>query len=187
LITELISNNPNVEIGTGTYASGSPLIRTHHPNNRIIIGKFCSLAHDVTIFAGGNHPMDFVTTHPLKLYLGIDEFSGWTSDCGDGEVTTRIGNDVWIGHGACVLSGAVIGDGAVIGAHAVVRGFVPPYAVVLGNPAQVVRYRFDPKAISGLLAVKWWDWPLDKIKVFAKDISSRNVQNFLAAHLEEQL
>jgi acetyltransferase-like isoleucine patch superfamily enzyme len=185
MITELVSNDPRVEIGCGTYASGPPLIRPHHPNNRIVIGKFCSLAYDVSIFSGGNHPLDFATTYPLKLYFEIDKFSDWTTDCGDGSATTRIGNDVWIGHGACVLSGANIGDGAVIGARAVVRGDVPSYAIVLGNPAQVIRYRFDQVTISKLLALKWWDWPLDKIKEFAKDISSNNVQNLLAAHLED--
>lgn len=126
--------------------------------------------------------MHFVTTYALKLYFDIDEYSGWTADCGDGAETTYIGNDVWLGHGACVLSGAHIGDGAVVGAHTVVRGTVPPYAIVFGNPAQVLRYRFDPETITKLLALKWWDWPEDKIKEFAKDIASPHVSEFLKRH-----
>lgn len=187
MITELISNDHRVEIGCGTYASGPPLIRPHHPNNRIVIGKFCSLANDVAIFSGGNHPFGFATTHPLKLYLGLNEFSDWSADCGDDSMITHIGNDVWIGHGACILSGSVVGDGAVIGARAVVRGNVPPYAIVIGNPAQVIRYRFDHATISKLLQLKWWDWSLDKIKEFAKDIASSDIQKLLASHLKERI
>ncbi len=182
LILELTSDDPRVQIGHGTHASGTPLLRLHHPNNQIIIGKFCSFAYDVTVFSGGNHPMNFVTTYALKLYFDIDEYSDWTDDCGDGSETTHIGNDVWIGHGACILSGANIGDGAVVGAHAVVRGTVPPYAIVFGNPSQVMRYRFDQETIAKLLAVKWWDWPENKIKEFARDIASPNVSEFLAIH-----
>jgi acetyltransferase-like isoleucine patch superfamily enzyme len=76
---------------------------------------------------------------------------------------TRIGNDVWMGQGAIILSGVTVGDGAIIGAGAVVSRDVPPYAIVAGNPAQVVRHRFAPSTIEFLLNLQWWDWPLEKI------------------------
>jgi len=179
MITQLTSVDDRIEIGVGTYATGTPLLRPHHPDNRIIIGNYCSLAEGVSIFAGGNHPLNFATTHPLKLFLGIDEFDGLSSDCGDDGVVTTIGHDVWIGHEACILSGANVGNGAIIGARCVVRGTIPPYAIVIGNPAQIIRFRFDDETISKLLVIKWWNWSLDKIKKNAVLIASRNVQHFL--------
>lgn len=182
MITQLVSEDERIQIGVGTYASSEPLIRPHHPNNQVLIGKFCSIANSVTIFAGGNHPIDFVSTHPLKLFFGAGDFPGWTNDCGDGNEITSIGNDVWLGHGCTILSGANIGDGAIIGAQAVVRGQIPPYAIVMGNPAIIVRYRFDEQIINQLLALKWWDWPIEKIKSEVSVLTSNNITNFLNQH-----
>ena len=179
MISQLISEDNRIEIGTGTYATGTPLLRPHHPWNKIIIGNYCSLAEGVSIFAGGNHPLDFITTHPLKLFLGIAEFDSWSSDCGDAAAVTTIGNDVWIGHEACILSGANVGDGVIIGARSVVRGEIPPYAIVIGNPAQIIRFRFDEETISKLLTIKWWNWSLNKIRENVALIGSRNIQHFL--------
>jgi len=175
LFHDLTSDDARITIGRGTYATTPPLLRPHHANNRIEIGKFCSFAEGVSVFSGGNHPMGFITTHPLKLYLGIEGYADWSADCGDDNEITQIGNDVWLGHEACILSGSKIGDGAIIGARAVVRGDVPPYAIVIGNPAKVIRYRFDSVVIATLLKEKWWDWPEEKIRRYAKTIASNNV------------
>jgi acetyltransferase-like isoleucine patch superfamily enzyme len=182
MLAQLTSDDNRVAIGFGTYASGQPLIRPHHPNNRVIIGKFCSLANDVSIFAGGNHPLSFVTTHPIKLFLNNAEFPSWTSDCGDGNEVTTIGNDVWLGHGCTILSGAAIGDGAIVGACTVVRGKIPPYAITIGNPATVIRYRFDENTINRLLALAWWDWPVEKIKCAVNSLGSNDLAGFLNQH-----
>ena len=182
MLSQLTSADERIRIGAGTYASGEPLIRPLHPGNRITLGKYCSLAYDVTIFAGGNHPMDRITTHPIKIFHNVGDYAGWTADCADGDAVTRIGSDVWLGHGCTILSGADIGDGAIIGARAVVRGRVPPYAIVAGNPARVIRYRFDDAVIDRLLKIRWWDWPEEKIKAEIPHLTSAHIPSFLRRH-----
>jgi len=179
MIKELTSDDERIDIGTGTYATTLPLLRLHHPDNRIIIGKYCSFGEGVTIFAGGNHPVDFVTTHPLKLFFGKSDMSEWSHDCGDDSEHTVIGNDVWLGHQATILSGSTIGDGAIIGAKSVVRGNIPSYAIVIGNPAKVIRYRFDDEIIEELLKICWWNWPEEKVRKYAEHIASPNISSFL--------
>jgi len=89
---------------------------------------------------------------------------------------------VWLGHGCTILSGANIGDGTIIGAKSVVRGRVPPYTIVMGNPAIIVRYRFSEKIINRLLAIKWWDWPTEKIENEIYRLSSNDMVRFLDQH-----
>jgi len=122
--------------------------------SNLTIGKFCSIALGVEIFLGGNHRFDFITT--ALLDPGQRERIQSKGD-------VCIGNDVWIGYQATILSGTTIGDGAVIGAKSVVSGTIPPYAVVAGNPGDIIKYRFDRKTIDLLLKIKWWDWPQEKI------------------------
>jgi acetyltransferase-like isoleucine patch superfamily enzyme len=172
---DLSSDDRRISIGSGTYASSPPLLRAHHANNRIVIGNFCSIAHDVTIFAGGDHPQDYMTLNPLKLRLRIYEFDGWSRDCGDDHDVTTIGNDVWLGHQALVLSGVTIGDGAIVGARAVVAKDVPPYAIVVGNPAKIIKYRFDQRSIDALLRLKWWDWSEDHIRAAVDHLCARDM------------
>ena len=179
MIQQLYSDNPNVSIGVGTYASSNPVLRTHHKNNKIIIGKFCSLAQNVMIFAGGNHPINYVSTHPLKLFFETDNFQSWSNDCGDDYEVTEIGNDVWIGEGATILSGISVGSGSIIGAKSVVASSVPPYCIVAGNPAKILRYRFEPNQIEELLCIEWWNWNIQKIKNNLHLICSSNIDFFL--------
>ncbi len=179
MLPQFVPEDERVRVGTGTTVSGNPMIRLHHPGNRVEIGNYCTLAQEVTIFAGGNHPMNFVSQHALNLIFETGDFAGWTRDCGDGDAVTRIGSDVWLGHGCTILSGADIGDGAVIGARAVVRGRVAPYAVVIGNPATVVRHRFDPETIAQLLRIQWWNWPADKIRSEVPSLTSSDLPAFL--------
>lgn len=125
------------------------------------IGKFCSIASDVSIGLG-THPVEFISTHPafysatqplVATFAARDEF--------DPFAPITIGNDVWIGQGALVMDGVEIGDGAVIGARAVVTRDVAPYAIVAGVPAKTVRYRFDPDTIERLRSTRWWTMPDD--------------------------
>lgn len=147
-----------VEIGAYTY--GNPNIKFFDKDTRLRIGKFCSIAEQVTLFLGGEHRSDWMTTYPFnKLAPEFSRITGHPATKGD----IIIGNDVWIGYGATVLSGVQIGDGAIIGARALVAKDVPPYAIVGGNPAKLLKYRFAPETISRFLAVKWWDWKTERL------------------------
>lgn len=136
----------------------------HSGPEKLIIGKFCAIASGVKfIMNAANHKLDGVSTYPFPIFGG-----GWEGHMdllmdlpnrGD----TVIGNDVWLGHEALIMPGVTIGDGAIVATRAVVTRDVPPYAVVGGNPARVVRKRFAEADIAALLALRWWDWPLAKI------------------------
>jgi len=129
----------------------------------------------------GNHRSDFVTTYPFATLRKY-----WPSvppNCNDhvakGDVL--IGNDVWIGASAFLASGISIGDGAVVAAHAVVTRDVPPYAIVGGNPARQIRFRFAESVISDLLRICWWNWPDEKVDRFLPLILSSSMDEFIAA------
>lgn len=150
----------------GDFSYGCPKILHWGEPARLRIGKFCSIAGEVKIFLGGNHRTDWITTYPFsgpklsKVWLKGKHIEGHPATKGN----VVIGNDVWVGYGAIILSGVKIGDGAVIGAEAVVAKDVRPYAIVAGNPAREIKRRFDDETIDQLLEKKWWDWPVDKIK-----------------------
>jgi virginiamycin A acetyltransferase len=125
------------------------------------IGSFCSIAKNVTLISK-NHPIEYITTSPI---LGCKEFGFDKSskiNVKNGKIT--IGNDVWIGTNVTILPNINIGNGAIIGAGAVVTKDVPDYAIVVGVPARVMRYRFKPEEIAALNRIQWWDWPDEKIK-----------------------
>ncbi len=124
------------------------------------IGAYCSFAINITV-VGGNHPINLVSSHPFlfdKEYGCIHQ----SKDILNQKIT--IGNDVWIGANVTLLPGISIGDGAIIGAGAVVSKSVPPYAVVVGVPAKVIRYRFESDIIDGMMESKWWTWDEERIK-----------------------
>ncbi|WP_407863698.1 CatB-related O-acetyltransferase [Phyllobacterium phragmitis] len=133
--------------------------------DRLIIGKFCAIAAGTTfIMNGANHPLDGFSTYPFGIFGGdwaaaFDMEKLGRTVRGD----TVVGNDAWIGMNATVMPGVTIGDGAVIATRSVVSRDVPPYAIVAGNPARVVKMRFDEATISRLLDIAWWNWPVDKI------------------------
>ena len=119
------------------------------------VGAFCSIAGGVQIFLGGEHRLDWVTTYPFNvLWPAGRQFRGHPRSKGD----VTIGNDVWIGAEAVILSGVTIADGAVVGARSVVTRDVPAYTLVAGNPARTVRKRFDDETIEALRALRWWQW-----------------------------
>lgn len=161
------------KIGEWTY--GSPKILFRGDAN-LIIGKFCSITEDTTIFLGGEHRIDWVTTYPFNiLWKEAGSFYGHPHTKGD----VIIGNDVWIGKSATILSGVIIGDGAVIGANSVVAKDVKPYEVVAGNPARHIKFRFNEKIINDLLHIAWWDWPKSHIQKALPLLLSANVEKFI--------
>ena len=155
----LKSKSPNITVGRYTY--GGPRLITHADSDRISIGSFCSIAENVAIFGGGEHRTDWITTYPLRIAFDLP--GAWKDGHPATKGETRIGNDVWIGYGALILSGIAIGDGAVIAAGSVVTKDVPPYGIVGGNPAKLIKHRFESGKVEELLRIKWWDWPLEKI------------------------
>ncbi len=165
----------NIEIGDYTYyddPDGPDLfaekcVLHHYPfiGDRLIIGKFCAIAEGARfIMNGANHAMSGFSTYPFNIFAngweeGFDPAT-WSNELrGD----TIVHNDVWIGMEAVILPGVTIGDGAIVAAKSVVTHDVPPYAIVAGNAAKVVKMRFDEATTKRLTAIAWWNWPADKI------------------------
>jgi hypothetical protein len=149
-----------VTVGKHTY--GAEYVRIDWPQAEVSIGAFCSIASPVSVMAGGNHHTDRGTTFPFG-HRAQEVFPFPMDDQPTTRGPVRIGNDVWIGAHASIMSGVTIGDGAVIAAYAHVASNVKPYAVVGGNPAEVLFFRHPPDVVRQLLALRWWDLPDDVI------------------------
>ena len=162
-------------IGPHTY--GKPLVVAYPNEPPVRIGAYCSIASDVTIFAGGNHRVDWVSTFPFRAVLGLPGAFSDGHPASKGSVT--VGNDVWLGYGATVMSGIEVGDGAVIAAKAVVTQDVAPYSVVAGCPAREIRRRFSPVQISALLEIAWWEWSDSAVQRAIPDLCSADIDGFI--------
>lgn len=131
-------------------------------DDRLTIGKFCSIAHGASfVLNGGNHFAGRLSTFPFPIFgeaFGTPDPGAWPNKGG-----ITIGHDVWIGWDAALLPGVTVGHGAIIAAKAVVASDIPPYAIAAGNPARVVKYRLPEADIARLLALAWWDWPVEQI------------------------
>ncbi|WP_412554167.1 CatB-related O-acetyltransferase [Shimia sp. MIT1388] len=169
VLLSAVIDQDNIKVGDYTYASdfdppedwAQRLVPYLYPFSQgaLHIGKFCQIAHGVRfITSSANHAMDGLSCYPFPIF-GETVPEDYQPDKRD----TVVGHDVWLGYGAMVLPGAQIGHGAIIGAGAVVRGTVPPYGIVTGNPGTVVKKRFDEATITQLLDIAWWDWPKGKI------------------------
>ena len=169
-----VLNHSRIDVGDYSYYSDhSPLENPSEYAARIapylfefspeklVIGKFCQIASGVQIItSSANHRYDGISTYPFAIFDGMGEGRpSMPTTFAD----TIIGNDVWIGTGAMILPGARIGSGVIVGAGSVVRGTVPDYAIVSGNPGEVVRQRFDPDQTARLMEIAWWDWPIEVI------------------------
>lgn len=169
-------DGPNVEVGEYTIYNDfvhDPRdfernnVLYHYPVNgdRLKIGKFCSIACGAKfLFNSANHALGSLSTYTFPIFYeewGLDRRS--VADAWDNKGDIVVGNDVWIGYEAVILSGVAIGDGAVIGARAVVTKNVPPYTIMGGVPARPIRRRFDEATVETLLRLRWWDWPKEKI------------------------
>jgi acetyltransferase-like isoleucine patch superfamily enzyme len=169
-----------ITVGAGTYGEPDVHSWVQDQETRLRIGAYCSIAANVTIVLGGEHRTDWVTTSPLRV---LNDLPGAGTDGhprSKGDID--IGNDVWIGLGSTVLSGVTIGDGAAIGAGSVVAADVPAYAVVAGNPARLIRYRFPPEIREALRRIAWWDWPPDRVLASVDALCSSDVEGFVRAH-----
>jgi virginiamycin A acetyltransferase len=131
------------------------------PGEKIVIGRYCSIAPEVCFMVGGNHATDAISTYPFDYFLFDKENPTRVYRT---TRNTEIGNDVWIGCGAHIGSGVRVGHGAVIASRAVVFTDIPPYAIAVGNPARVTKYRFPEEVIEGLLRIAWWDWPDEVVR-----------------------
>jgi acetyltransferase-like isoleucine patch superfamily enzyme len=161
-------------VGEHTY--GKPRVLSWGEGTTLTIGRYCSISTSVTIFLGSEHRTDWISTYPFPYFWEeAKSISGHPSTKGD----VVIGNDVWIGYGATILSGVTIGDGAAIGACSLVVKDIPSYAIVAGNPAQIIKYRFDEATIKKLGQIKWWDWPEQKVRENIRLICSGCVEEFV--------
>jgi acetyltransferase-like isoleucine patch superfamily enzyme len=166
-------------IGDHTY--GRPKVRFPESGAKLTIGKYGSIADDVNIMLGGNHRLDFVTTYPFGAMTALWPEAIDRRDFAVSRGDVTIGHDVWLGSGCMILSGVTVGHGAVVAARAVVTRDVPPYAVVGGNPAQVIKTRFDPPTVMRLLATAWWDLPRERIATLIPLLQGADVETFLRA------
>ena len=150
-----------VIVGMHTY--GLPDVLFWDYRTRLEIGKFCSIAQGAVFILGGNHRTDWVSTFPFNAFP-----EKWPQAKSiEGEISTNgdiiVGNDVWIGHGAIILSGVKIGNGAIIGAGSIVTKDVEDFAIVGGNPARIIRYRFNKATRSRISGTEWWNWSEERI------------------------
>ena len=180
-----IINNPNIIVGDYTYYDDFEDVNNFEKNvkylfdfskEKLIIGKFCMIASDVTfIMNGGNHYMGGISTYPFAVF-GKD----WAGAMDGKEYSikgdTVIGNDVWIGYDATIMPGVKIGDGSIIATKSVVSRDVAPYSIVGGNPAKEIKKRFTDREIEQLLETAWWDWPIEKITTHVQSLTSNDVE-----------
>jgi acetyltransferase-like isoleucine patch superfamily enzyme len=167
---------PQYRIGTGTY--GDLKVLDWGEGFSLTIGAYTSIGTSVTVFLGGEHRTDWVTTFPFSdLWEAGRGISGHPKSKGG----VVIGNDVWIATEAVIMSGVRIGDGAVIGARSVVTKDVPAYAIVAGNPARIVKFRFDQQTIARLLEIKWWEWEPARIADSLPALLNTDIASFLLA------
>lgn len=167
-----VLKDPNLKIGDYTYYSDDDLpspeqIRRRlfpylYGEQRIEIGKFCSLAMGVSFVTdSANHRHDGFSAYPFAIFDDMDPSR--PSMPGQAPRPTIVGHDCWFGRGVTILPGACIGNGVIAGAGAVVGGHVPDYTLLAGNPARVIRHRFDAATVTELNAIAWWDWPIERI------------------------
>ena len=183
--------NPNIIVGEFTYFADKDFEAhvTHHYDfngDKLIIGKFCQIAAGVEfVMNGANHQMNAITTYPFFIFDGWIEGVPEKSNMplkGD----TVIGNDVWIGQNVTILPGVHVGDGVIIGLNSTVASDLEPYGIYAGNPAKLIRKRFDDELIELLLRFKWWDKSIDEINELLPLLTCSDlekVRNYLASQL----
>lgn len=169
----------SVTLGEGSYLVQG-MLEFGRPQCHVLVGNYSSIAHGIKFIAGLNHDSHRVSTYPF--YEAFEGIQGQNDNNypESNHYQIVIGNDVWIGAHATILGGVRIGNGAVIGAGAVVAKDVPPYAVVVGNPAKVVKYRFEEATIDWLQKLRWWNWSPEKIKEYYPEM--KNMETFKAKY-----
>lgn len=183
-----VVKNPNIIIGDYTYyddadSCGEDFEKhvTHfypHIGDRLVIGRFCSIAKGVEfIMNGANHPMNGVSAFPFGIF--IDQKPTIPKDIVPYKGDTVIGNDVWIGQNVTFLPGVHVGDGCIIGASSVVARDIPPYCIAAGNPARVVKKRFDDATIARLEEIAWWNLEVEEIEAIYPMLQNGDVDAFI--------
>ena len=167
--------NPGIEVGDFTIYNDfvrdprdfqTNNVLYHYPVNgdRLVIGKFCSIACGTRfLMNSANHALDSLSTYVFPIFYEEWDHGMEVTEAWDRRGDIVIGNDVWIGYEAVILSGVTIGDEAIVAARSVVTKDVPPYTIVGGVPARTIRRRFDQETIDALLELRWWDWPPEKL------------------------
>lgn len=180
-----VVKNPNIIVGDYTYYDDFENVENFEKNvkyhfdfvgDKLIIGKFCMIASDVTfIMNGANHLTDAISTYPFAIFG-----NGWEGAMDGREYPRKgdivIGNDVWIGYNATIMAGVTIGDGAIIATNATVVKDVAPYTIVGGNPAREIKRRFPEETIARLLQLRWWDWDIERITANVGALTGNEVE-----------
>lgn len=166
-------NKAKFVVGRYTYGHDNIIIKKWDETSKLKIGSFCSIAENTRVVLGGNHNYRNISTYPFGYIFFKDfgnlKFKNQIYSNGD----VNIGNDVWIGEGVTIMSGVTIADGTVIAAHSHVIKNTQPYDIIGGNPAKLIKKRFDTKIIKLLLQIKWWNFNLNKIKKIRKILNSK--------------
>tara|TARA_R110002050_G_scaffold74772_4_gene160147 strand:+ start:51082 stop:51684 length:603 start_codon:yes stop_codon:yes gene_type:complete len=166
----------NTKYCIGDYSYGKPKVLFENEKANLFIGKFCSISENVTIFLGGNHRVDWLSTYPFNdlptYFPEASNIIGHPDSKGD----VIIKNDVWIGLNVVIMSGITIGDGAVIAAGSLLTKDVGDYEIWGGNPAILLKKRFEEPSIKKLQQLKWWDWDIDKIKEHIPLLCSNDIE-----------
>jgi virginiamycin A acetyltransferase len=180
--------NPNIIVGDFTYYDDFETVENFEKNvkylfdfvgDKLHIGKFCMIASGAEfIMNGANHLVNAVSSYPFAIF-GDDWAHAMEGKTYPKKGDIVIGNDVWIGYQATILSGVTVGHGAIIGSKSVVASDVPPYSIVAGNPARIIRKRFDEETIEKLLALAWWDWDLEKITQNVAHLTGNDVSKLI--------
>ena len=163
-------------LGNMSYMAGTDFRYNLPQKTHVLIGNYCQIAHDTVFEIGMNHVFSGVSPYPFDQVLGEENIFAHRAPVNKQQLV--IGHDVWMGSGVRIIKAVKIGNGAIIGSGSVVTKDVPPYAIVGGNPAKIIRYRFAPEIIQALNKIKWWYWPLEKVK--ANRQYMENVEEFIA-------
>ena len=176
-LNQRLTNEGLLRIGRGTYGPIN-IERYEGSDAKVEIGRYCSISKGVRFVTGGIHPPEWVSTYPFRVKFGKPNAYRDGLPRSKGPIT--IGNDVWIGTDALILSGVKVGDGAIIAARSVVNRDIPPYAIAGGVPARILSWRFEQSVIDKVLAIAWWEWPEKQIEDSISLLSSGDVELFIS-------